>query len=88
MAKKQMQKLVVGNWVDLAADGEPERVAFVPLEKQPDECITEVGKMVAWAKEALKDSAGSYDFVRDIPGQLTIAVQTVMTFDQPAAAEE
>ena len=69
---KQKQKLVIGKW---ETDGmDPANAVFVPLLKQPEEPIAEVGQMVKWARENITD-VGSYAFIREVPGNLVIAKQ-------------
>ena len=68
---KKVQKLVVGSWV-ANADGIPH---FEPCAKQPETDITDVNKMVAWAKENFSSEPGTYSFIRQVPGALILAVQ-------------
>jgi len=74
MARKQKeQALVVGEWRTVGG-------VFAPRPEQPATPITDVAKMVAWCRANIKD-AGSYDFIRRIPGQLVVAVQQQFVFE-------
>ena len=63
---KKVQKLMVGKWEDNA---------FKLADKQPETDITDVNKMVAWAKENFSSEPGTYSFIRQVPGALVLAVQ-------------
>jgi hypothetical protein len=65
MATRKVQPWVVGKWTD---------GTFVPHAAQPETAITDLAKMVAWARASIKEP-GSYDFIRKTPGSLVIAVQ-------------
>lgn len=65
---KPTRQFVIGKWQE---DG-----SFKPLTKQPEEPITELNKMVAWARATLKDTTGEYDLILKLPGKLIIATQT------------
>ena len=63
---KKVQKLVIGTW---------EEDTFKLADKQPETDITDVNKMVAWAKENFSSEPGAYSFIRQVPGALVLAVQ-------------
>jgi hypothetical protein len=65
MATRKVQPWVVGKWTD---------GTFVPHAAQPEDKITDLTKMVAWAKASIK-TPGAYEFIRQTPGSLVIAVQ-------------
>jgi len=71
MSKKK-QKLVVGTWED---------GVFTEYSKQPDEEITDMAEMLAWAKQAITEQGG-YSFIREVPGALVVESRTQldMTF--------
>jgi hypothetical protein len=70
MATRKVQPWVVGKWVP-NADGIPH---FEPCRLQPETAITDLVKMVAWAKANIKEP-GSYEFIRKTAGSLVIAIQ-------------
>lgn len=73
MAKKRtVQALVLCTKLE---DG-----SFKPFDLQPDAPITDVNKMVAWAKSALADDPGTYYFIRSVPGSLVISVHQMLNF--------
>ena len=74
---KKVQKFVVGQWVLLEDTGV---TAFIPTEIQPTNDITDLNKMVAWAKANLEGTAGTYHFVRKVQGALVIAIQEELKF--------
>ncbi len=65
MATRKVQPWVVGKWVE---------GSFTPHAVQPETVITDLVKMVAWAKANIKEP-GSYDFIRKTAGSLVIAIQ-------------
>ena len=67
--QRQPQYLVVGKWDE---SGE----TFERSARQPTEPITDLSAMIAWAKATLAEEPGSYEFIRVIPGALTVAHQT------------
>lgn len=71
---KMKECLVIGLWK--STDG---ALVFVPAERQPSESITELGKMVAWAKKEFELDGGAFEFVRMVPGKLTLGRQTVLS---------
>ncbi len=76
--KKQVQKFVVGKWVQEIDIGGAllDSRKFVPCDQQPDEPITELNKMAAWTKKTFAEQPGEYAFIREIPGALVCAKQT------------
>lgn len=67
MSRKMIQKLAIGQWSGNT---------FTLCDQQPQEDITDLGSMLAWAKQEYHEKPGSYAFVRIIPGGLGIVLQT------------
>ena len=61
---------VVGKW-------NPEGV-FVPTGQQPRKPIADFDEIVVWAKEAFKDEAGDYSFVKKMPRTLKMVEQRII----------
>ena len=72
--QKAVQPWVVGTWEH---GGDVDQYAFVAHDKQPEEPITDLNKMVAWVKQNIGEP-GTYEFVRKGPGRLVLAEQTTM----------
>lgn len=64
-------ELVAGNWVD---------GNFKPWLMQPEQPVTNVADMAAWAREQMGNEPGEVEFIRRVPGKLVLAVQTTMKF--------
>ena len=72
--QKAAQPWVVGAWGKWGAeDGN----TFRAHDKQPEEPITDLNKMIAWVKQNIGEP-GTYEFVRKAPGRLVLAEQTTM----------
>ena len=72
MAKKTVSPYVVGKWNSAGA--------FEPTSAQPEAPITDLAKMIVWVKKVYGDQPGAYEFVRRVPGALTVAVQQEFSF--------
>lgn len=59
---------MVGNWLDNGS--------FRPTPKQPD--TGSVQEAVARVRKEYGEEPGLFEFVRRVPGKLTLAVQTTM----------
>lgn len=57
---------------------------FVPSEPQPVEPITELNKIIAWAKKTYGESGGEFEFIRKVPGKLVLASRRVTTAEYRA----
>lgn len=68
---KKVQRLMIGKWVT----NENGSVHFEISSNQPSPDITDVNKMVAWAKESFSSEPGTYSFIRIVPGALVLAIQ-------------
>lgn len=68
---KLAQPYIVGTWVD----GPEDNRFFQPELLQPEEKITDLRTMIAWAKSAL--GSGTFSFVREVPGTLEISTKEV-----------
>ncbi len=73
MAAKQIQRFVVGEWVE---------GKFVPAAVQPPEPITEVSKMIAWTKKEYGQKPGCYEFIRQVQGAWVCGQRTLFSFAQ------
>jgi len=67
---KAKNPFVVGLWNE---DG------FVQAETQPAEPITELAKILAWTKKQFDKDGGKFEFIRRVPGVLSIEKKTVTT---------
>ena len=61
---------VVGKW---DAEGK-----FWPTVQQPKKPITDFDEIVVWAKEAFKNDAGDYSFVKRMPRTLKMVEQRII----------
>ena len=68
---KKVQRLMIGKWVTCESGA----MRFEMDSNQPNPDITDVNKMVAWAKENFSSEPGTYSFIRVVPGALVLAVQ-------------
>ena len=77
--QKAVQPWVVGQWdiVEGSRDNGEDDYYFIPSDRQPEEPITDLNKMVAWVKQNIGEP-GTYEFVRKAPGRLVLAEQTTM----------
>jgi len=72
---KAKQPLVVGRWSD---DGD----TFKALPEQPDAEITDMGSMILWVKANFKDTPGTYEFIRKVPGAFIATEQIEFAFKE------
>ncbi len=68
---KAKQTLVVGRWND---------GVFTVCEQQPDGQVTEMVEMIAWVKRTFADRAGTYEFIRKVPGAFIATQQIEFAF--------
>lgn len=62
-SRKLAQRFSIGVW----SEG-----SFHPMEKQPEEPITEFAAMLAWTKATFGNTPGKYEFIRIVPGALVV----------------
>jgi hypothetical protein len=67
MSRKMIQKFVIGQW---------NNGVFTKGDVQPEEDITDLVTAVAWGRKAYMNKAGKYSFIREIPGNLDVVIQT------------
>jgi len=74
--ERKVQKFIVGKWV-AGSEGVSH---FEPCKLQPETALTDVNEIVAWTKANMAQEPGEYQFVREVPGALVIAVQQNLKF--------
>ena len=68
--RKAQEGLVAGTWAGSV---------FTAALVQPETPITELSKMIAWVKKTYETDGGKFEFIRKVPGALTLAQQMVFS---------